>query len=163
MARNPMHGGRTLRRVTTPDAHGLTGRMGALLILWLLLVLALSFALHIIALRAESLWRCNPPRTPPSNTGIRFLATEETAGSCQVCGKSLDSDVVTCVRCRTPHHADCFRWTGVCSTFACRSHAYRTADGSRITTPEKRQTPDEWLDAERARDHRESGGRRPAA
>lgn len=39
---------------------------------------------------------------------------------CQVCGVSLsEGKVVTCRRCATPHHKDCWEFNGRCSTFAC--------------------------------------------
>ena len=41
-------------------------------------------------------------------------------GVCLVCGGALASDVVKCVSCRTPHHAECWRWIGECATYACR-------------------------------------------
>lgn len=41
------------------------------------------------------------------------------SASCQVCGERLTHDVVSCVECETPHHADCFRYAEKCSTFGC--------------------------------------------
>ena len=47
----------------------------------------------------------------------RYSATE---GECQVCGVTLGQGaVVRCRRCATPHHEDCWTYTGQCSTFAC--------------------------------------------
>ena len=42
-------------------------------------------------------------------------------GVCRVCGSSLDGRLVTCARCRTPHHEQCWRYAGLCSTFGCGS------------------------------------------
>jgi len=48
----------------------------------------------------------------------RYSATE---GECQVCGVTLgQGTVVRCRRCATPHHEDCWTYTGECSTFACK-------------------------------------------
>ena len=40
---------------------------------------------------------------------------------CQICGEELGDQLVWCARCKTPHHADCWRYTGVCSTYGCGS------------------------------------------
>lgn len=45
-------------------------------------------------------------------------------GICLVCGCLLGSGVVRCAACRTPHHEDCWRWTGECSTYACRERRW---------------------------------------
>jgi hypothetical protein len=38
---------------------------------------------------------------------------------CRVCGASLaEGGVVSCVKCSTPHHKDCWEFNGRCSTFA---------------------------------------------
>ena len=78
-------------------------------------------------------------------------------GECQVCGAELRAGVVLCASCRTPHHEDCWRYTGECSTFACRERRF-VRDGRTVRAPERRQTPDEWLQEETDRDRRESGG-----
>jgi hypothetical protein len=56
----------------------------------------------------------------PPPVEIRWIEESLPArGICQVCGSGLTEDVVLCVRCRTPHHRECWEWTGECSTFAC--------------------------------------------
>lgn len=40
-------------------------------------------------------------------------------GECQVCGSKLEGSIVRCSRCGTPHHQDCWTYTGLCSTFGC--------------------------------------------
>src|SRR5204863_6334359 len=60
------------------------------------------------------------PVSLPSPT--RYSPAE---GECQVCGVSLGQGaVVRCRRCATPHHEDCWAYTGECSTFACRERAF---------------------------------------
>ena len=53
---------------------------------------------------------------------------------CQVCGESLcNGEVVYCAMCNTPHHKDCWRFVGQCSTFACgcyRCVGFPVSDGS---------------------------------
>jgi len=56
-----------------------------------------------------------PPAEPPR-------AGEAT---CLVCNSRLESDVIYCRRCGTPHHRECFRYAGRCSIYGCRSRQYR--------------------------------------
>lgn len=57
--------------------------------------------------------------------GIEFVAGEQAqlleASHCGVCGDALASDIVVCSRCNTPHHRDCWQYTGGCSTYGCGS------------------------------------------
>ena len=39
--------------------------------------------------------------------------------TCPICSENLHYEIVTCVRCRTPHCADCWEYNGQCATFAC--------------------------------------------
>ena len=39
---------------------------------------------------------------------------------CPVCSERIQKDVAICVRCQTPHCADCWEYNGECATFACR-------------------------------------------
>ena len=39
---------------------------------------------------------------------------------CLVCGEGLLTDLVYCRRCKTPHHRDCWDYSGGCSTYGCR-------------------------------------------
>jgi hypothetical protein len=49
----------------------------------------------------------------------------EREGECQVCGGTLaQGAVVRCRRCATPHHEECWTYTGECSTFACRERGF---------------------------------------
>jgi len=52
------------------------------------------------------------------------VAVESTlqapGGQCQICGAEMKDRRVFCARCRTPHHEDCWRYTGQCSTYGCR-------------------------------------------
>jgi hypothetical protein len=53
-------------------------------------------------------------------TAVEALQVVAQQGICQVCGEGMTSRVVTCARCRTPHHAECWAYVGLCSTFGCR-------------------------------------------
>jgi len=48
------------------------------------------------------------------------MKMETAAGECQVCGEKMESRVIFCAKCRTPHHEECWSYIGQCSTFACR-------------------------------------------
>jgi hypothetical protein len=56
-------------------------------------------------------------------SGIEFLAANEAQPLgdviCQVCGEEIDSDMVFCRRCKTPHHSDCWHFNGACSVYGC--------------------------------------------
>lgn len=39
---------------------------------------------------------------------------------CLVCGEGLLTDLVYCRRCKTPHHRECWEYSGGCSTYGCR-------------------------------------------
>jgi hypothetical protein len=52
--------------------------------------------------------------------GVRVVGMESSfTGQCQICGADLEGRLVRCLRCSTPHHADCWEYTGVCSTYGC--------------------------------------------
>lgn len=76
-----------------------------------------------------------PPRDPPIGTvewfeeeveepasiqWVEAVAPEgESQGTCQVCGEGMVQNVVRCRRCRTPHHRECWKYIGRCTTFGC--------------------------------------------
>ena len=56
-----------------------------------------------------------------SNPGQLPAAIVSLVGAvCRVCGARLSAPVVTCPRCESPHHADCWDYNGGCSTYGCR-------------------------------------------
>ena len=60
-----------------------------------------------------------------ADAGILWVSARLAAGGqCQVCGAEMTSDVVKCASCATPHHRDCWRYVGGCSTFACQSRRF---------------------------------------
>ncbi|MBI3854305.1 MAG: hypothetical protein HY293_01295, partial [Planctomycetes bacterium] len=36
-----------------------------------------------------------------------------------ICVALLETEVVLCIRCRTPHHQDCWEYARECAMFAC--------------------------------------------
>jgi hypothetical protein len=61
--------------------------------------------------------------TPPDLTGLLWIESRDDAPLpvCQICGMSEGGGTVRCVRCRTPHHAECWTYAGRCSTYGCGS------------------------------------------
>ena len=61
-------------------------------------------------------------------SGIDFLDDGQVkvidAAHCLVCGEGLVSDLVYCRRCKTPHHRECWEYSGSCSTYGCRETQY---------------------------------------
>jgi hypothetical protein len=57
--------------------------------------------------------------------GIEFVAGQQAQlledSHCGVCGDALASDIVICSRCNTPHHRECWQYSGGCSTYGCGS------------------------------------------
>ncbi len=49
------------------------------------------------------------------------LHGEVTGGVCPVCGEPIERKFVTCMRCYTLHHRECWQYTGACATFGCGS------------------------------------------
>lgn len=75
--------------------------------------------------------------------GIEFTSGSDEAQVicdpvCQVCGEEIVSDMVFCRRCRTPHHLDCWQYTGSCSTYGCRETRYAIPAVARpVSTPDE--------------------------
>lgn len=61
-------------------------------------------------------------------SGIQFLRADEAQlleqVTCKVCGEEIQDQMVVCVRCKTPHHHDCWQYVGGCSVFGCRETNY---------------------------------------
>ena len=54
---------------------------------------------------------------------IAFVAERSTASmeppTCQICGEEIMESAVACRRCNTLHHAECWKYFGSCSVYAC--------------------------------------------
>ena len=62
--------------------------------------------------------------------GIDFVESAEATLleqiDCPICGDPIESQLVTCVSCKTPHHRDCWDYNGRCATFACGQEVFAT-------------------------------------
>jgi hypothetical protein len=60
--------------------------------------------------------------------GIEFVHSDEAQiidhASCRICGEEMQSEIVICRRCQTPHHRDCWEYAGGCATYGCRETIY---------------------------------------
>jgi hypothetical protein len=60
--------------------------------------------------------------------GIEFLNVGDAQMldnvTCKICGDAIREEMVYCRRCKTPHHLECWRYTGRCSIFGCRETVY---------------------------------------
>ena len=69
------------------------------------------------------------------NQDIEFVAEDEAViledVICPICSdRILPELLVTCVRCKTPHCADCWEYNGQCATFACNEkRCFRSGSG----------------------------------
>lgn len=61
---------------------------------------------------------------PAAPKGLWIVDEAAAAGQCLVCGTPMSSGVVLCSSCRTPHHEECWNWSGACSTFGCGQRVY---------------------------------------
>jgi hypothetical protein len=57
--------------------------------------------------------------------GIAWVATDDAdPGLCPVCAAPMTEAVVSCDKCKTPHHEECWRYVGQCSTYACKGKRF---------------------------------------
>lgn len=56
-----------------------------------------------------------------SRAGVQFFdaPAPDAKPSCPVCGAGVAAGRVTCRRCKTPHHRECWEYARGCSMFAC--------------------------------------------
>ena len=85
---------------------------------------------------------------PDDIDSAEFLTTYEenydlANSNCPFCGTILrNAAIVACTDCHTPHHLECFKNYGVCTTYACRSNTYisvKTCTTTKTITPENKK------------------------
>lgn len=66
--------------------------------------------------------------------GIEFvnrnMATVVDEVVCPVCSEKVSSEMVVCVRCKTPHCRECWEYNTSCATFACGEKRFLSANSS---------------------------------
>lgn len=60
-----------------------------------------------------------PSAAPPEQ--MRLGQVQAGVASCPVCRSEVREAARVCVRCATPHHAECFEFNGRCAIFGCAS------------------------------------------
>ena len=60
---------------------------------------------------------------------------------CRVCGDVMESDIVYCRRCKTPHHRECWDYNGACSTYGCREVQYLLPRRAGVSPDENAESP----------------------
>jgi RING finger family protein len=58
--------------------------------------------------------------------GVALAEVASIQGSCPVCGHTVEGGT-PCPSCRTPHHDDCWKYSGGCAIFACGGRARKAA------------------------------------
>ncbi|MCS6863250.1 MAG: hypothetical protein NZT92_23330, partial [Abditibacteriales bacterium] len=77
--------------------------------------------------------------------GIEILEVRlDNEAVCRVCGTRIDSDVVLCRRCYTPHHHDCWHYAGRCSTYACGERRYIKPPFPPTKPPDEQPPHSQW-------------------
>jgi hypothetical protein len=92
---------------------------GTLLVKKLKLISDYDSLAHLVVLSLELFDQALLTR----ESGIEFVAGPPPAQGpprCQVCGEAISTDLVQCRSCHTPHHRDCWKYYGACSTYGCR-------------------------------------------
>lgn len=73
--------------------------------------------LNLVAAASELVDRI---REVGSSTALSHVRMERReGGECQVCGTEIRDGSVSCARCGTPHHKECWLYLERCSTFGC--------------------------------------------
>ncbi|MDB2687596.1 hypothetical protein N9Y42_10330, partial [Mariniblastus sp.] len=61
-------------------------------------------------------------------TGLNFVNDDEVqlveSMKCPICSEEIETEVVCCLRCQTPHCRDCWSYNGECATYACNETRY---------------------------------------
>ena len=64
--------------------------------------------------------------------GIAWVGSGDSdPGLCPVCAAAMTEQVVVCEKCTTPHHEECWRYVGQCSTYACYGKRFSPGPVSR--------------------------------
>ena len=73
------------------------------------------------------------PPAPDPRIEVIESRVDAAAASCPVCAASLGEEHVSCRRCDSPHHSECWEYIGCCSTFGCGSTAHNLSAQGAVT------------------------------
>ena len=60
-----------------------------------------------------------------TSESVKTIEIGDAEGICLVCGQKLVANVVSCRKCKTRHHRDCWNYIGNCSIFGCGESRFR--------------------------------------
>ncbi|MFA5142002.1 MAG: RING finger protein [Candidatus Woesearchaeota archaeon] len=64
---------------------------------------------------------------------------------CPVCGDLLgDEEITRCPLCDTPHHKECWEYTGKCAVYNCRDGAFTPVVSEKVDVEVEHYTPSIW-------------------
>lgn len=63
---------------------------------------------------------------------MKGAALESAKAHCPVCCGDLDQNLVYCARCSTPHHGECWQFTGRCAIYACNSEQFTETESADV-------------------------------
>jgi hypothetical protein len=65
---------------------------------------------------------------PPPAIGVEWgESVEQPAGRCPICSTVLREPLIRCLRCRAPHHRECWDYLGRCAVYGCEPNPRRRA------------------------------------
>ena len=72
----------------------------------------------------------NMDEAEPGAIEVLTSKVEHAKGVCPVCAShlELEKEFVSCVRCESPHHPECWTYIGTCATFGCGSDRARASN-----------------------------------
>ena len=74
--------------------------------------------------------------------GLNFVDEDEVtlleSMKCPICSEEIETEIVCCLRCQTPHCRDCWSYNGECATYACNETRF-TEVGNATGDYEKHQ------------------------
>lgn len=73
-----------------------------------------------------------PQEPPPPDPRIEVVDARIDAGValCPVCAELIGGDHVSCLKCDSPHHLECWEYIGCCATFGCGGSYHTRSDVS---------------------------------
>lgn len=78
--------------------------------------------------------------------GIEFVESSELQviddAQCRICGEAFETEIVSCRRCKTPHHRECWEYNGGCSTYGCRETVFLLPQAVRPLQLDAADVPD---------------------
>ena len=115
---------------------------------WLLSGSCLALGANLIGqrsqLRALPALEENPIPSDTNKPELVLLEGAKSQANCPVCGCNCDEEPRVCTRCHTPHHYECWDYSGGCAIFGCDEKRWRQPAISSDLAP-LRQKVERWI------------------